>query len=192
MTEIRVKDKLFLAAVVPAALLGLYWWGWRAPAAARAAAAERRLSALVAEEDFEAEKARAGRELAAARAELAAERAVPAPQSRVKGDPAESLAARERAVLGVFRECGLVAFSGAAADVRGDGAAQPARSGGGEALSASGVRPDPVRRVYVLDGAYPDMVKALEAFAGREMAVVPEGVSMGASGRGRWRLEVWL
>ena len=32
MTEIRTKDKLFLAVVVPAALLAAYWYCWRAAA----------------------------------------------------------------------------------------------------------------------------------------------------------------
>ena len=32
MTEIRTKDKLFLAVVIPVALLAAYWYGWRASA----------------------------------------------------------------------------------------------------------------------------------------------------------------
>jgi len=198
MTEIRMKDKIFLAAVVPAAIAGLYWYCWRDPAAKREAEIERRLSVLVEEEDFPAEKARAARDLAAARAELAAEREIPMPQARVKGNPDASISEREMALFDIFAQFGVTILSGDTPRQPGDtphpGVGTLPNSGGDSprTLAACGVCPRPVLRVYVLDGKYPAVVKALEAVAARELAVIPDKASMRESGRGRWTMEVWL
>ena len=190
MTEIRSKDKLFLAAVVPLALLAAYWYGWRAAAGRQVAELERRQSALVAEEDFQMEKRRADAELAEARAELAAAKKLPPPQTTVKADPGASAALRERQVLQVFREAGLtVVGSAAPKDIRPADGSLGGRAG--EVRKATDVCPEPVRREYVIDGRYPDVVKALETFVERQMAVIPDCVKMRAAGRNRWTLEVW-
>jgi len=70
MTEIRAKDKLFLAVVVPAALLAAYWYCWRASAGRQLDELQSRQSQLVTAEDFPMEKRRAERELAEAKAFL--------------------------------------------------------------------------------------------------------------------------
>lgn len=191
MTEIRMKDKLFLAVVVPVAALALYWYGWRESAAKRESALKSRLSALVAEEDFPVEKARASRALASARAELAAEKGIPMPQTKVKGNPAASVSERETAFLGVLAEFDVAVLSSGGPDSLGASGGDAVR-GGDEALAASGACQRPVLRAYVLEGKYPAVVKALEAVAEREMAVVPETAAMRESGRGKWTLEVWL
>ncbi|MBO7683388.1 MAG: hypothetical protein J6T51_01525, partial [Kiritimatiellae bacterium] len=70
MTEVRMKDKLFLAVAVPAVVAALYWFGWRAEAGGRLDALRRRQSELVSMEDFGREMSAARRQAEAARAEL--------------------------------------------------------------------------------------------------------------------------
>ena len=186
--EVRAKDRLFVAAQLPVAIVAAYWYGWRSGASVRLAALEGRRDALVSAEDFDMEKARASRMLSASLAELKAEREAPEPEPKVVASPDMTLAEREEAVLGVFREAGLEVKSGETPEARGASAA-------GDALvAAAGWRrggPAAFRR-YSLDGAYPCVKKALDAFAARRMGVVVEKVEMRDGGRGRWTLEVWL
>lgn len=188
MTKMRTKDLIFLVVVVPAALVSAYWYCWRASAGRRIAELQGRQAQLVTAEDFPSEKRRADRELAEARAELEAEKKVPQPQVAVVAEAGESEAERERRAIEVFREAGLTVVASEAP--KGDAAAGAGRAGG--LLKATGTRPFPSRRAYTVDGRYPDVVKALRAFAERKMAVIPDCVRMRATGRNRWTLEVWL
>jgi len=191
MTEIRAKDKLFLAVAVPAALVAAYWYGWRAPAGRRLAELQYNHTRLVAAEDFADEKSRAERAFEEANAELAAERKAPPPQADVRADAADSPAERERQVIRLLREAGLTVVGSAEPPAAAGGA--DARAGkGGELLKATGVRPSPIHRAYTVDGRYPDVVQALRALVERKMAVIPDRVQMRAPGRNRWTLEVWL
>ena len=189
MTEIRAKDKLFLAVAVPLALLAAYWHWWRVAAAKEVDDLARRHATLVAEDDFQDEKRRADKALAEAKAALEAERSTPMPKTKVKANANERAAERERAVLEVFREAGLTVVDSADSGKTRSGASATAPGGG--LLKATGTRPEPVRRSYVLDGGYPGVVKALEAFSMKEMAVVPDGIAMRAEERNRWTMEVW-
>ena len=191
MTEIRTKDKVFLAAVVPVAAIALYWYGWRASAGRRLAELEARHAQLVAVEDFPMEKRRAERELAEANAELEAERKVPPPQTKVNADARASAAERERQVLRLLREAGLTVVGSTEAkdDAETSG---PRTARGGDILKATGLRDVPVHRAYTVDGRYPDVLKALKAIDEGKMAAIPDRVLMRASGRNRWTLEIWL
>ena len=191
MTEIRTKDKLFLAVAIPAALLAAYWYGWRASAGRQLAELESRQAQLVTAEDFPMEKRRADRELAEAKAELEAERKVPPPQAKVKANALASAAERERQMLQLLREVGLTVV-GSAVSKDGTNASGPRTGRSGGTLKATGLRPDPIHRAYTIDGRYPDVVKALKALDERKMAAIPDRVQMRASGRNRWTLEVWL
>ena len=188
MTEIRTKDKLFLAVVVPAALLAAYWYCWRASAGRQLDELHSRQAQLVTADDFPMEKRRADRELAEARAELEAEKKIPRPQVAVVAEAVASEAERERQTLQVFREAGLTVVAREAP--RADAAADSGMAG--ELLKATGARPRPSRRAYTVDGRYPDVVRALRAFDERKMAVIPDCVQMRETGRNRWTLEVWL
>ena len=188
MTEIRTKDKIFLAVVVPAALIAAYWYCWRSPANRQLAELQSREAQLVDAEDFPMEKRRAELELAEAKAELEAERNAPAPQVEVVAEAGASEAERERQALQIIRESGLAVV----ASEMPKGNAAPGSGKGGELLMATGLRPAPIRRSYTVDGRYPDVVKALKAFSERKMAVIPDCVQMRAAGRSRWTLEVWL
>ena len=201
MTEIRTKDKLFLAVVVPLALVAVYWYGWRAEAGRRLDGLERRHATLVTEADFPFEMATARRNLAATEAELEAERKLPPPEAKVKARRESVAAERERAVLNVLNGAGL--FVAAAKNAQTDSnsrfdetAAWMSESArafvGGTTLAATGVCPNPILRTYVVEGRYPQVVKALETFASRQMAVIPEKVNLNESERGRWTLTLWL
>ena len=181
MTEIRDKDRLFLAVVVPALAIAAYIWLWRADAARKVAELEIRSASLVTNEDFAGAKALADRALKAAEEELASEKSAPPPATTVKGDPDATAAERESAVLSVFREAGLWVVR--SEDV-GGGAA-------GDKLRATGTCREPRCRRYVLDGSYPAVRRALDAFVVREMAVVPERLEMREAGVARWTMEVW-
>lgn len=201
MTEIRTKDKLFLAIVVPLAAVACYWFGWRTDAARRFGDLERRHATLVAEDDFDFEMAKARRELAASEADLEAERKIPVPEAKVKARRESVAAERERAVLEVLHGAGLFvsAASGAQVELNPQYENEDALSVeserafvGGDILKATGVCLEPILRMYVVEGRYPQVVKALEAFATRQMAVIPEQVNVSESGRGRWKLSLWL
>lgn len=185
MTAIRDQDRLFLRLAVPLALVAAYAYCWRIDAAKRLDALRGESAALVAAADFDFEMQKARRLLADAQAELERERAVPPPAAKVKGDANATVAGRESEVLRVLREAGLGIVRSEVVD--GD-----ARSEFGGKLAATGVRPDPVCRRYTLDGAYPAVRRALDAFAAGEMAVVPERVEMRAAGIGRWTVTLWL
>jgi hypothetical protein len=191
MTEIRAKDKIFLAVAVPAAIVAAYWHCWRAPAGRRLAKLQYNHTRLVDVEDFADAKSRAERAFEEANAELEAERKAPVPQSAVCADAADSAAERERQVILLLRESGLTVVGSAGLSNAAGGA--DSRAGkGGELLKATGVRPSPIHRAYTVDGRYPDVVKALKTLAERKMAAIPDRVQMRAPGRNRWTLEVWL
>lgn len=201
MTEIRTKDKLFLAVVVPLAAVVCYWFGWRADAGRRLDGLERRHAALVAEADFDFEMAKARRELAASEADLKAERKIPAPEAKVKARRESVAAERERAVLAVLQDAGLFVSAASGAQTEPnvqfeEDAVLPVERErtfvGGDLLMATGVCPAPILRTYVVEGRYPQVVKALGTFAARRMAVIPEKVNLSESGRGRWKLSLWL
>jgi len=182
MDEIRTKDKIFLAVVMPVAIAAAYFYFWRNDVARRVVELSRERNSLVAVEDFSFEKQQAERQLALAREELAAEEKIPMPAAKVKADASDSVAARELAVLEVFRGAGLSVTSSAAAEAK--------ESRAGNVLKATGARPAPVCRTYQIGGRYPDVVTALRTVASREMAVIPEGVAM--SKPGHWTLTLWL
>lgn len=193
MTEIRTKDKLFLAVVVPLAAVVCYWFGWRADAVRRLDDLERRHAALVAEDDFAFEMAKARRELAASEAELESERKTPAPETKVKARCESVVAERERAVLKVLNGAGLFVSAAKSVLTEQDVQSEDERAFvGSDVLKATGVCPQPILRTYVVEGCYPQVVKALETFATRQMAVIPEKVNLLGTGRGRWTLSLWL
>ena len=169
MTEIRTKDKIFLAIVVPAAVAALYWFGWREGEWRKIDALRQRQSALVSQEDFDDEMARANRQVRAAREELAAERNVAAPASKVKGNAGESEAERGRAVVETLRAAGLKIVRSEVSD-----GAQSVL----DALKRTAVRPNPTVRRWTVDGAYPALMSALDGFVSGELALVPVSVSI--------------
>ena len=163
-----------MAVVVPAVVAALYWFGWRVDAGRRIDAMRQRQAALGEREDFDDEMAKARRQAAAAKEELAAERSIPTPEARVKGAATETEAERGRVVVETFRAARLKIVRSDVAD------AKPAAA---DMLRATGVRPEPVVRVWTLEGAYPALQAALRAFAAEERALVPVSVSVAPPSR---------
>ena len=207
MTEIRTKDKLFVAVVLPVAIVAAYIYFWRAEAGRRVDELAARSAVLVKAEDFDFEMARAKKSRAEALEELEAEKKVPTPEAKVRGKSEAKIAERERAVMGVLREAGLVIRAArnegedegfVVEDEFGDEVVGEAYRGGaevfrgGDVLKATGVRPEAAKRIYMVEGRYPQVVAALEIFATREMAVVVEKVEMREGRHRRWVLTIWL
>lgn len=190
MIEVRAQDKIFLALLVPVALVAGYVYFWRLDAARRLDDLMRRNATLVAVEDFPSRKRMAERARDDAREALATERAVPRPPAKMQADPNATFAERERAVLDVFRAAGLCVVRGetlpksSAIDENAGGAIWRA-AGWQRGWSAE-------HRRYELDGTYPAVKRALDVFSARQMAVIPEKVEMHAPGLARWIVEVWL
>lgn len=180
MTAIRWQDRLFLAVVVPVALAAAYVGWWRSPAVRRLSALQSRDREVVSAEAYAQERRNRAAALEAATSELAAERAQPPPAVRVKAEAQASAAMREREVIGVFRSRGLTLVKSSVVEAAGTAA---------EALSATGVRPVPIARRYVLMGDYPALRAALADFSAREAAVVVERLAM--SPDGRWEVTVY-
>ena len=189
MTPVRAKDKLFLAVAIPLAAVALYAYAYRAGATRKLESLRMESASLVDEMTFDDDMRSAKRALAAAEAELATESSAPVPPSAVKASADESPAERERQVLEVLLTCGIGVIR--TEDATPKSGANDGTARGGDALKATGVRPDPSLRRYTLDGAYPAVRRALGAFASRKMAVVPESLEMRENGRGRWTLSIW-
>lgn len=185
--EIRAKDKIFLALFIPAALVSAYLFFWRIDASNELERLERRCAALVATEDFPLAEKRLELRVKEAEERLDSLRNEPVPEPLVLANPAESAAGREIAVMRVFRESGLVVTRSEAVDLPG-----ASRSRAKEALEASGALASPVRRRYGLDGSYPSVKRALDAFCRERLAVVPDGIQMRSAQAGRWTLDLWL
>ena len=186
MTEIRTKDKIFLAFFLPIAIVGAYAWLWRADAAKNIRALERQRSALVTAEDFPYEKRLRENALAAAKTELAAEESAPRPEPKVVAAAEQALAAREREAMRIFRASGLTVVRSEAVDAaNGDCIAR-------DALRDAGACDAPALRRYSLDGTYPAVKRALDAFCASRMAVVAERVEMRPAAFARWSIDVWL
>lgn len=182
MTPVRTKDKLFLAVAVPLVLVAAYMGLWRRDAARAVSELDARLAGLVEAADFPFEERKLKEGLRRAEEARAAAEALPPVRAAVRADAAARPAEREREVIAVLREAGLAVMrSERAAEMRGETA-------GAAVLRATGTRPEPVLRRYLLDGGYPAVRRALGAFAAREMAVVVETVAMRADGK--WEVTV--
>ena len=189
MTPVRAKDKLFLAVAIPLTAVAIYSYAYRADAARKLDSLRKESASLVDEMTFDDDMRSAKRALAAAEAELATESSAPVPPSEVNASADESPAERERQVLEVLLTCGIGVVR--TEDASQKSGANDVTARGGDALKATGLRPEPSLRRYTLDGAYPAVRRALGAFAAKKMAVVPESLEMRESGRGRWTLSVW-
>lgn len=185
MIEVRTKDKIFLAVLVPLALVACHFHFLRAPEARRLAVLRTEQARLPDIEQFPAERRRLEKRLLDARAALDAARAEKPPEAAVRGSAEETVAARHGAAVRTFAEAGLrvvrvETVSGGAS--RGDAV-----------LQGTGVRPAPAARRFVLEGDYGAFLAALGAWMEAKAAVVPESVSMeGGAQTCRWEVTLWL
>lgn len=185
--EVRAKDKIFLAAFIPAAVIGAYFYLWRMDASKDVAALEVKHASLVAADDFPLERRIREARLEDAKKALETAKSAPRAEPLAVADAAAAFALRERRAMRIFRDSGLVV-------VRSDAIAQEGgeEAAAASALKATGVCPNPSRRRYTLDGSYPAVKKALDAFCAERLAAIAERISMNPTGYARWTIDVWL
>lgn len=192
--EIRAKDILFITVAGPGALVAAYLWLWRPPLVASTVELAGRSTSLVAVEDYEMNKRHAHARLNEAREALEAARNVPQAQTKVAAPKDLAQAARERAALNILRSARLDVIRSASGHERSTSAA--AHLDGEHAPDAQRAlhealpELDPIRRRWTLDGSYPALKRALNAFATSLEPVIPERLEM--TGQGSWILEASL
>ena len=182
MIEVRVKDKVFLAIAVPAAAVAVYCGWWRPAQASRLAALESRDRVTVSETSFPSERRIRSAALRSAEAELAAEEAVKPPAAEVVADRSDSAAERMRGTVETFRRAGVRVLRSVFAGDAASGAAA-------DALRATGTRPSPVKRRYLLEGGYGALCGALQGFSVAKAAVIVGSVK--SAGAGKWEVEIY-
>lgn len=184
MTALRIRDKLFVVLVIPAALLGAYIYYWRIPHAEKVKTASEACAKLITPEKHAEEKAKLQKLVSDTAAELEAEKKTNVPESRIAAGAGDTVAAREQAVLDVFRDAGLRVVSSEINNAE-DGGAR-----GGAVLRATALRPSPRGRRYSLEGSYSAVRRALELITERKCAVIAERLEM--EGGEKWSLLLWL
>lgn len=183
MTALRLRDKIFVTVVVPAALLGSYVYFWRIPHMEKVKKESESCAKLITPENYAAEKQKREKLVADSAAELANEKKTPVPEAKITASAGDSIAARERVVLEVFRDSGLRIIS---SELCGEGGG----SRGGGVLRATGYRPSPRARRYKLEGSYAAMRRALGLIVERKCAVIPERLEMYEGDT--WSLFLWF
>lgn len=181
MTEIRTKDKLFLAAVVPLALAIVYFMYPRESAVSKYKALQERDRVTVTHEEYPGQKRIRTIALREAQAAFAAEKEKKPPEPEVVGSADAAPARRTHDVVAVFREAGMRVVSVSLAQKHDDARAS-------HVLRATLVRPAPVKRMYVIEGSYPSLKKALETFVKEKTPVVAS--SLQSAGDDRWKVEI--
>ena len=186
MTALRIRDKLFVVLVIPAALLGAYIYYWRIPHAEKVKTASEACAKLITPEKHAEEKAKLQKLVADTAAELEAEKKMNVPESKIAAGAGDTVAAREQAVLDVFRDAGLRVVSSEINNAE-DGGAR-----GGAVLRATALRPSPRGRRYSLEGSYSAVRRALELITERKCAVIAERLEMEGGEGEKWSLLLWL
>jgi hypothetical protein len=185
MIEVRAKDRIFVAVALPLAVAFMYLWQWRPQCERELADLRARDRATVTEVGHPSEKRIRLQRLKEAEAALAKLEALPPPAVEVSSPAGGASAERMRASVGVFREHSLRVLS-----IEGEAASHGAgASPAAGVLKATGACPAPERRVYRLEGAFPNLRMALRTIVSRKMAVVVESVA--SEGENRWRLAVY-
>lgn len=184
MTALRLRDKLFVVIVVPAALLGSYVYFWRIPHQEKLKTANEALAKLMTPENHAAERQKLEKLVADTTAEFEAENKLTVPETKIAANAGDTVAARERAVLDILREAGLRVVSTEIDNSEGGGAR------GGGVLRATALRPSPRGRRYRLEGSYAAVSQALALLTERKCAVIAERLEM-TKGES-WTLLLWF
>lgn len=184
MIEIRAKDKVFVAVVLPLALLGCYFGLVRQPLAKERAARLAERAGLPDPDMFPTERRALQGRVAEAEKDLAAAKAEKPAESAVRGAKEDSEAARQQAVFDVLRRQGVRIVKAAPVEAAGLCA---------DVLRATGVRPEPAASRLVLEAPYPALLEALRACEAARLAVVPAAWSMTpGDAHCRWEVTLWF
>lgn len=193
MIEIGKKDKIFVAVVLPLALIGGYFHFWRMPVMHRLSALEGEYRQLPDPDSFPIEKRNLAARLAEAEEALAAARAEAPVEATVEGDAQAVVASRLEQVLSILTTRGVrIVRVEAPAENESSGEGN-SDSRGASTLAATGLRPSPDVRKFVVEADYPAFVATLEEFARRKMPVVSERISLTVGERtSQWEMTLWL
>lgn len=188
---VRTKDKVFLAVLVPVALVAAFLWFERMPTSKRLGALRAEQARLPDADLFPSERRQLEGRLAEAEKALAAARAEKPAELAVKGDAGTTMAARQDAALAAFTAKGARIVRVEPAASGRDATREMSR--GGAVLEGTGIRPVPEARTFVMEAAYGAFVGALRCFSAAKAPVVPEGVSLTVEGKKcRWEVTLWL
>lgn len=189
MIEVRTKDRIFIALVLPAALFWAHFHYVRTPAAKTRDALSAEYARLPDPMVFPIERRNLAARVAETEAALAAERARRPVESAVRGDPRTALAQRQDAVFSAFSGNGVRIVSADAEESEADAALSTA----GTLLRDTGTRPNPAVRRFSATAGYSAFAAALGALCVDKAPVVPMGVTMTVDGRiCRWEFSLWL
>lgn len=190
MIEVGTKDKIFIALVLPAALLWAFLHYGRTPAVKTRDALAAEHGRLPDPMTFPIERRNLQERVAEAEKALVAERARPPVEAAVRGDPNATLAERQNAVFSVFSGNGVRVVS---VDGQESDETDAALSAAGTALRDAGTRPEPSMRRLSATGGYSAFSAALGAFCADKSPVVPARVTMTSDGRlCKWEFSLWL
>lgn len=184
MIEVGKRDRIFVAVVLPLALLGTFVYFVRQPLARERAALAAERAQLPDPDMFPAARRALEDRLAEAERERKAVLAEKQPESAVRGEAGETEAARVEAVFGVLH----------AKDVR-IVKAEPVEATGRavDVLRGTGLRPAPAARRLVLEADYAAVLEALRECEARRLAVVPGAFGLEpAETSCRWEVTLWL
>lgn len=185
MIEVRKKDVIFAAIVLPAAAVALYVWLWRLPAAEEMDGLARRSAQLVLQDEFPMRMRNAQERRAEAEAALAAAQALAPVERLVEGTPSARLAERQRELFALFAVNG--------ARVVASKSFPESRSGRmHDAIAATGVRSEPVRMLVTVQASYTALRNALDAMVRGKCAFFPETLSFKAAAPEKWEIAIWL
>lgn len=189
MMQVRKKDKIFLAVVLPLVLLWGYFDFVRKPLVRRFAALQTEQRQLPDEAMFPTEKRQLQKRIADAEAALAQEKAEKPPEMKVAGEPTALAAARQDAVLAALAKAGAKIVR--VQPMAGEKTSEDRR---GDAVLRSTERcAEPEVRCFTVEADYATFLSALGAFSSARMAVIPESVSLRVGSRTcRWEMVLWL
>ena len=189
MMQVRKKDKIFLAIVLPLVLLWGYFDFVRKPLVRRFAALQIEPRQLPDEAVFPTEKRQLQKRIADAEAALAQEKAEKPPEMKVTGEPTALAAARQDAVLAALAKAGAKIVR--VQPMAGEKTSEDRR---GDAVLRSTERcAEPEARCFTVEADYATFLSALGAFSSARMAVIPESVSLRVGSRTcRWVMVLWL
>lgn len=184
MIEIRKKDLVFAATILPAALAAAYIYFWRMPALERIEELKEKEISLVDEAAFPARLAALRREADAARRDLEAFKAAGPGESPMPRPPPASLAERQRVLFAHFTTHGMRIVSAKTAPQADDAIAG--------ILNIATARSDATAIAIIAEGSYHALRETLEELDTSKEAVIPQSVAFSSTSPGRWEICVWL
>ncbi|MBO5642907.1 MAG: hypothetical protein J6S51_02760 [Kiritimatiellae bacterium] len=182
--EVRTKDKVFLAVLIPILTAFLYWWIWRDDALKRLRSLQEEDLKLIEVDDFPMEYQKAQMRFDASKLKLENAKLLKPSQQLVSPSIDSTFAERETIVLDILRQSGL--------EILRISSSERDNSANANEFQLATNYKGQLRR-YTLSGTYPSVMRALKKLSNHRVAVIPEEVGMTILGHSaRWVIEVLL